>query len=213
MPGGKRGSAIASEAGGKIFVIGGAVPEEGDTAVFGSRVAHSVGTNEAYDPATNTWETRRPMPTPRNHASAGTVNGKIYVIGGRLGHAFISVATNTNIVEEYDPATDKWGATKAPMPTPRSGGGWGVYKGKIYVGGGEFQTPQMAGTFRALEAYDPAINQWSILPQMPLPRHGVAGAVIGNRLYLASGRIQSGGIGGPDTQTSTAEVDAFEFTD
>ena len=30
------------------------------------------------------------MPTPRNHATAGVVNGKVYVIGGRVGSAFIS---------------------------------------------------------------------------------------------------------------------------
>ena len=30
--------------------------------------APRVGTNEVYDPATNTWETRSPMPTARNHA-------------------------------------------------------------------------------------------------------------------------------------------------
>ena len=36
-------------------------------------------------------------------------------------------------------------------------------------------------------------NSWSTLPPMPMPRHGAAGAVIGNRLYLVSGMIQSAG--------------------
>ena len=31
------------------------------------------------------------------------------------------------------------------------------------------------------------------LPSMPMPRHGVAGAVIGNRFHLVSGMIQSAG--------------------
>ena len=210
MPG-KRGSSIAGEVGGKIYVIGGAIPQPNttETAVLPTRPARAVGTNGVYDPATNRWETRSPMPTARNHAFAGVVNGKIYVIGGRVGHSFISVASNTDVVEEYDPAADSWGAIKARMPTPRSGGASGTYGGRIYVAGGEFQSPQMAATFRALEAYDPATNTWSALPSMPLPRHGVAGAFLGNRLHLVSGNIVSGGA--PDTNVSTASHDVLEI--
>ena len=43
---------------------------------------------------------------------------------------------------------------------------------------------------------------------MPLQRHGLAGGVLGNRLYLVSGDVQSGG-GGVDV--ATPEADAFEF--
>ena len=65
------------------------------------------------------------MSVPRNHAFAGAVNGKIYVIGGRTGHGFILSATNTDVVEEYDPVSDMWSAPKERMPTARSGGGLG----------------------------------------------------------------------------------------
>ena len=65
--------------------------------------ARVLGTNEVYDPATNKWESRKPMSVPRNHAFSGVVNGKIYVIGGRTGHGFILSATNTDVVEEYNP--------------------------------------------------------------------------------------------------------------
>ena len=206
----KRGSAIAAEVGGKIYVIGGAVPGGTETAISPIRAAHSVGTNDVYDPATNKYESRSPMPTARNHAFSGVVNGKIYVIGGRLAHSFISVASNTDVVEEYDPATNEWGAVKAKMPTPRSGGASGTYGGKIYTTGGEWQTPQWQATFRAFEAYDPATNTWASLPALPLPRHGVAGAFLGNKFHLVSGRITPGGVGGPDTQSATSEHDVYE---
>ena len=78
------------------------------------------------------------MPTGRNHAFSGVVNGKIYVIGGRIGHGFVTTSSNTDVVEEYDPAQDMWGVAKARMITPRSGGGWATYNGKIYVSGGEY---------------------------------------------------------------------------
>ena len=208
----RRGSALANTVDGKIYVIGGATmnPGSSEPAVFQNRPARSVGTNEMYDPATNSWQARSPMPTARNHTFGGAVNGKIYVIGGRLASPFIGPASNTDVVEEYDPATDQWGAPRAKLPTPRSGGGWAVYNGKIYVAGGEINNAQFAGAFRALEAYDPAANSWSILPSMPNPRHGVAGAFLGDKLHLVSGKITSGGYT-PGLQLSTPEHDVLEI--
>src|SRR5439155_1119289 len=88
-------------AGGKFYVFGGATTHPGSTepAVLPTRPHRSVGTVEEYDPATNTWRARSPMPTARNHAAIGVVNNKIYVIGGRVGAAFIGVASNTDVVE------------------------------------------------------------------------------------------------------------------
>jgi N-acetylneuraminic acid mutarotase len=133
------------------------------------------------------------MSVPRNHAFSGVVNGKIYVIGGRTGHGFILSATNTNVVEEYDPASNMWSIPKERMPTARSGGAAGTDGRLIYVAGGEVTTTQLVGAYRAVEAYNPATNSWITLPPMPMPRHGVAGAVIGNRFHLVSGMIQSAG--------------------
>jgi N-acetylneuraminic acid mutarotase len=192
---GKRGSAIAAEVGGKIYVIGGATTMEGAKEPFFTAFgpARVLGTNDVYDPATNKWESRNPMSVARNHAFSGVVNGKIYVIGGRTGHGFILSATNTNVVEEYDPATNMWSIPKERMPTARSGGASGTDGRRIYVAGGEVTTTALVGAYRALEAYDPATNSWTALPSMPMPRHGVAGAVIGNRFHLVSGMIQSAG--------------------
>ena len=63
------------------------------------------------------------------------------------------------------------------LSCPRSASAWGTYNGKIYVAGGEFQNPQLMAAFRAFEAYDPSTNTWASLPSMPVPRHGLAGAV------------------------------------
>lgn len=189
----KRGSPVAAVADGKIYVIGGATTQPGsdDIAIDPGRPHRAVGTNEVYDPESNTWETVSPMPTARNHAAVGVVDGKIYVIGGRLGSAFITRASNTDLVEVYDPATDQWGALQARMPTARSALAAGTYDGKIYVAGGEVQTPGMLGAFRAFEAYDPASNSWSVLPPMPFPRHGHAGGIVDGQFHVVSGDVQS----------------------
>lgn len=114
----KRGSAVAATVNGKIYVMGGAAvhPGSSEIALQPARPHRSVGTVEEYDPKTNTWSERSSMPTARNHAAVGVVNNKIYVIGGRLGSAFIFTASNTNVVEEYDPMTDQWGLVKARPP-------------------------------------------------------------------------------------------------
>jgi N-acetylneuraminic acid mutarotase len=213
---GKRGAAVAVEVGGKIYVIGGATTVEGSKDPFFTFFGpcRVLATNDVYDPATNKWESRRSMDVPRNHAFAGAVDGKIYVIGGRTGHALILSATNTDAVEEYSPVADMWSAPKERMPTPRSGGGWGADGRRIYVAGGEVTTKELVGAFRAIEAYEPATNSWIALPSMPVPRHGVAGAVIGNRFHLVSGMIQSAGSMAfldPHLATHSAEHDVLEL--
>ncbi len=77
-------------------------------------IGQAFAVNEAYDPATNTWTTKAPMPTPRGALSAAAVNGIIYAIGGYKPNQELTVN------EAYDPATNTW-TTKAPMPTPRAG--------------------------------------------------------------------------------------------
>jgi hypothetical protein len=59
------------------------------------------------------------------------------------------------------------------------------------------------------DTYDPATNTWTVLPQLPIPRHGLAGDVIGNRLHLVSGDVQSAGIAGMSLHSDPH--DAFEL--
>ena len=213
---GKRGSAVAAEVGGKIYVIGGATTVEGSKDPFFTFFGPSLvlGTNDVYDPATNKWQSRKPMSVPRNHAFGGVVNGKIYVIGGRTGHGFILSATNTDVVEEYNPVNDSWSVPKERMPTARSGGASGTDGRRIYVAGGEVTTKDLVGAFKSVEAYDPLTNSWMTLPSMPMPRHGIAGAVIGNRFHLVSGMMQSAGaltFLDPTLSTHTALHDILEL--
>jgi len=210
---GKRCSAIAENVAGKIYVIGGVTTMDNtsDTAFNGQGPARVLGTNQMYDPATNSWTTMKSaMPTPRNHAFSGVVNGKIYVIGGRIGHGFVTTSSNTDVVEEYDPVRDTWGVAKARMFTPRSGGGWATYNGKIYVSGGEYQNERYNAAYRSLEAYDPVANRWEILPSLPGAVHGNAVAFIGNKFHTVSGKMEGGGL--PDLPgKATADHSVMEM--
>jgi N-acetylneuraminic acid mutarotase len=204
-----RGSAQAVAVDGKIYVIGGAlanIPGKPGTEPLWVGVPQIVtGTVEEYDPATNTWRKRPPMPTGRNHFLAAAVDGKIYAINGRLGASFVTMSDVTDLVEEFDPKTDIWRYV-GRSPTRRGDVAGGVYNGKIYVTGGEYENPQGKVTFWAFEAYDPKTNSWQVLPHIQIARHGFAAAFLGNDLHAAGGSFQSDGMPGIFSQMATQEV-------
>jgi N-acetylneuraminic acid mutarotase len=103
---------------GKIYAIGG-----GNNTAAGPTV---LSVNEEYDPATNTWTTKEPMPTARHSFGIAVYENKIYCIGGSINGPMLAVN------EVYDPATDTW-ETKTPMPTPRAALSANVVTDKIYL--------------------------------------------------------------------------------
>jgi N-acetylneuraminic acid mutarotase len=203
-----RGAGQAVEVGGKIYVIGGArsnAEDPGAPIKPGSIDQIVVGTVEEYDPATNTWRSRSPMPTARNHYFAAAVDGKIYAFDGRIGTVFVTKSDTIDLVEAYDPATDHWSfATRAP--TTRGDVNGDEHNGLIYVTGGEFQDTERKMTFWGVEVFNPRTGEWSSLPHMLVARHGFAAAFIGSKLHVMGGGFQSDGMPGVDPTTATHEV-------
>jgi hypothetical protein len=153
-----------------------------------------TGTVEAYDPFTDTWIARAPMPTARDSLAVVRANdGRIYALGGEdtvSGALF-------NTVEAYDPVTNTWTA-KAPMPTRRQGLAAALgLDGRIYAIGGFTGPPYTSvGT---TEVYDPMSNTWTTVSPMPTPRTGLAAAL------ASDGKIYAfGGYGA--TPVNTVEV-------
>ena len=210
-----RGGGVAGVVGGKLYVIGGAAAMPGaSTPVIRPRQPQrSLGTVEEFDPGTSQWRARSPMPTPCNHMGGEVVDGKIYLIGGRLSGAFIiGFPGNINLVQAYDPAADSW-VTKSPMPTARSGLNTATLNGIIYAAGGEVQDGNYLAAFRAFEAYDPASDTWWPLPSMLLPRHECIMAALGNRIHVAGGSVQSAIVPLPKGLSfDTDSHEAFEVT-
>jgi hypothetical protein len=147
--------------------------------------ASSVGTHEVYDPASNTWSRRAPLPTPRNHLGAAVVNGRIHVVAGRVGGNF-TMTTH----EVYDASSDDW-TSAAAVPTGRSGIAVVEHQGYVYVFGGE-TGGQVSKTFDEAERFDPRTNTWESLPPMPTARHGLGAAAVGNAIFVISGGPRPG---------------------
>jgi Kelch motif len=148
MPTARYDVAAATGSDGKIYAIGGA------TSNACANASNAVGTVEAYDPPTNSWSTREPMPTARQGLVAAAGNdGKIYAIGG-----VNSDGTPVGTMEAYDPATNSW-STQTPMPTERFHLAAATgHDGKIYAIGGLVSS--IDSPVSTMEAYDQATNSW-----------------------------------------------------
>jgi hypothetical protein len=130
---------------------------------------------EAYDPATNTWATRTPVPSPDGYA-LGVLNGKLHVVGG-LGD------TPAATMYAYDPATNSWTA-EAPMATARSSPVTSAVDGRLYVIGGY---DDGGGVINTMEAYDPSTNSWTTIGTTPQVAFTTATATaVGGLVYLTS---------------------------
>ena len=100
---------------GQIYAIGGSYSTSGNISLGenpSAQYARDLGTNERYDPKTDTWTTLSPMPTPRAYCAVAAFQGKIYCIGG-VNHEVGAKATD--VVEIYDPATNSWSAKALPQ--------------------------------------------------------------------------------------------------
>lgn len=201
-----RGALTATAVGGKIYAIGGAKNPSYSTPELRPTVpVENLAINEVFDTATNTWSTARPMLTARNHHGAALIDGKIYVVGGRVGSTFIiGLSTNVNTNEAYDVGKNTWSSVFG-VPTARSGVGVAVLNGRMHVLGGEAYLNDLVGTFRTHEAYNPKTNSWERLPPMPTPRHGLAAVEIGGKIYAVSGANVAGG-GGPHEGVTVNEA-------
>jgi N-acetylneuraminic acid mutarotase len=171
---------------GKIYAIGGSY-----TQTNGNE-SSSVTTNttEAYDPTTNTWTTKAPMPIPRANFAIAVCENKIYVIGGIIEGKRLAV---TNATEVYDPATDTW-AEKASIPLPEQSFSANVIGGKIYVVGGQYQPDPVYWTFdisKQTQVYDPSTDSWTTKAPIPIAVAGYVSAVVDNKIYVISGFMDS----------------------
>lgn len=173
------GSVACVALAGTLHGIGGAI---GDT--FADK--RSIDRHLVYDPATDRWSTRAPLPTARDHVGALVVNATIHVIGGRVN----DFNTNSNLHHVYDAKGDKW-EPRYPLPTARSGHGAVLYRGKIFAMGGE----GAQRVFGQNEAYDPAKDAWEQYAPMTTPRHGLGAAVVGDAIHVAGGGpVMGGGV-------------------
>jgi DNA-binding CsgD family transcriptional regulator/N-acetylneuraminic acid mutarotase len=136
-----------------------------------------IATSANIPPIAANWTAQRDVPIGLSAAAAASVDGKIYLIGGRSG---TQVSAQTL---RYDPSSNAW-ATLPEKPTPVANIQAVVLGGKIYLPGGEKADGSVSDV---LEVYDPANQSWLAIAKLPQPRSRYGLAAIDGRLYLFGG--------------------------
>jgi N-acetylneuraminic acid mutarotase len=163
----------AAAVNGEIYVIGGfqytdSPPPQGIV---------ELDTNEAYNPETDTWATKAPMPNMPSNPTSASLDSKIYVISGFQG----------NLTQIYDADSDSW-SKGADIPTPVGLAAAASTSGefapkRIYVLGGYKSYDEVALN----QIYNPSTDTWTAGEQMPTARHSFGIAVVNDTLYAIGG--------------------------
>jgi hypothetical protein len=128
------------------------------------------------------------MPVSNSYASAGTVDGKIYLIGG----ATELFGEGTSAVFEYGPATDTW-TEKSPMPGRTAWAAAVVHEGHILVLGGAAdchgreQWTETGSPSSGVYEYDPVADTRTERDDMPFERWTMPAALVDGKVYLIGG--------------------------
>lgn len=144
---------------------------------------NATGSNEMYDPLTNTWTTKTALGFERTEFGIAAYNNKIYIIGGCGVGGCGGGGTNT--VYEYDTLGNTWtncGGTCTPMATARFALGATECAGFIYAAGG-----YNGAFYNVVERYNPSTNAWITRTPMANQREGVALASAGSKVYAMGG--------------------------
>jgi N-acetylneuraminic acid mutarotase len=120
----RRDNAVSAAFGGMMYVFGGRTRN-----ADGSSPAPGLTSVEMFNPSTNSWSFREPMPTGRRRMIIGTIGGRAQISGGeRTSEEFPEH-------EEYDPGTNTW-RELTPLLTPRHGAAFATINGVLYAAGG-----------------------------------------------------------------------------
>ena len=145
---------------------------------------------EEYNPVTNTWTSKAPIPTTRAGTTAVVYNNKIYLFGGGYSNE-TGTKIRYDIVEAYDPDKNTW-ETVTHMPKTLWGGyAVAVVGDKAYViGGVDASATQILND---VSAYDFITGTWTTIGFVSLPNPRVftsynsASPVVDGKIYLIGG--------------------------
>lgn len=174
-----RRAASGAWTGTELVVAGGESGPEGQPPVLLSDAA-------AYNPATRTWRKLPPMPVPTAGATAVWDGTEVVFIAGTTPAQSPSASG-----QAYNPVTGTW-RQLPPMPFPRAGFA-AVWTGsQVLVWGGVTGGSPSSTVPPHGEAYDPATNQWTAMPEAPLSGRADPTAVWTGRQMIVWGGYDAG---------------------
>jgi N-acetylneuraminic acid mutarotase len=182
----------AAAVNGKIYAIGGGFTEMRDGKPIDNITS---GYTEEYDPATDRWRERAPMPEGGTHNGIAVLDGKIYIAGGFAGNRH---TLPTPSLYSYEPATDAW-RKLTPLGGPLGSISLTAVDGKIHAFGGRVVGEDI--TVATHEIYDPKTDKWRAASPMPSSRDHAGIWVVDGKVHIFGGRT-----GGSETSVALQEI-------
>jgi len=165
----------------RIYLIGGkryasVAPFHGETDI-----------NEVYDPSTDTWKTKSPIPTAVIGYGSVVLDKNIYIFGGSRVSSTSGSALVVSNNQIYNSQTDAW-SMAAALPDPASYGGAITTDGLMapvlaYFIGGSISEQVSSKN----QIFNPANNSWSYGDPMITPRSYLGLAVLNDIIYAIGG--------------------------
>ena len=147
--------------------------EDKSAGISGAHLA----TVERFDTVLNSWVSLPPMKTGRENPVSCYLNSKIIIAGGLEKLPLSST-------EIFD--GNEWGIG-ASMNVARVGAGSAIYNNKFYVFGGYNKANVDNNSTNSCEVYDPILNTWNLLPDMPFYSSFPIVSVVNNYAYIMFG--------------------------
>ena len=136
-----------------------------------------------------------PLVSGRYEFQAIASDGRIFILGG-----MDETSELAQRVIALDLASNRW-ATKGPLRKPRYFHCGASLHGRLYVLGGAGDD-RSEGTLASAERYDPALDRWETVPDLPHRRSHAVAVARGDRLYVIGGYAKDRG--------NVGEVDIFD---
>jgi hypothetical protein len=157
---------------GKIYLISGLIPHH--LYPDDKTTAEVTSLNQVYDPTTDSWARKTPIPNTVSFYASAVVDNKIYIISDTL-------------TQIYDPSSDTWTYGASP-PYPVDMAGCAATTGeiapqRIYVIGG--RTSGLEVDYNQI--YDPATDSWSLGTPIPTARYSLGVAAVDDIIYAFGG--------------------------
>jgi N-acetylneuraminic acid mutarotase len=148
------------------------------------------------EPTTNlasAWVSGPAMPFKIDEPRAVAMDGAVYIVGGITdveeeadGELLLEPS---NELTRFDPGSGRFTELE-PMPRPLNHSGVVAYDGDLYVFGG-YGRSRTSDTSNGFWRYDPDLDEWSRMPDMPVPRAAMAAGVVDDQLVVAGGARDS----------------------
>lgn len=140
---------------------------------------------QVYDPDTDAWVAKAPMPTARRGPGLTAIGNHVYAIGGDLGGPG-GYAPSAH-VERYDVAANTW-ISLPPLPTGRGSPVVAAVGGRIFVLGG-WSGAQVAST--AVDIYNPQMKNWRSGAPMPMGYWEYSVVLTGSKILLIGSHVSN----------------------